>query len=93
MGCIGVEMSRAATDAYADRDPTVAERLLELDDELDDLHVRLSDELAESATSIPVAMEMGLVARFYEWLGDHAVNVARRVRYVVPALDAAPGGS
>ena len=52
--------------------------------QLDDLHVRLSTELAESATSIPVAMEMGLVARFFERLGDHAVNVTRRVRYLVP---------
>ena len=29
--------------------------------------------------AVAVAIEMGLVARFYERLGDHAVNVARRV--------------
>jgi phosphate transport system protein len=84
MGSIGVEMWRQASDAYADRDPDSAERLRLLDDRLDDLHVRLSTELAESATSIPVAIEMGLVARFFERLGDHAVNVTRRVRYLVP---------
>jgi phosphate transport system protein len=88
MGEIGVEMWRAAGDAYADRDPCVAERLRQLDDRLDDLHVCLSSELAESSTSVPVAMEMGLVARFYERLGDHAVNIARRVRYLVPATEA-----
>jgi phosphate uptake regulator len=27
-------------------------------------------------------MEMTLVARFYERLGDHAVNIARRVVYL-----------
>jgi phosphate transport system protein len=85
MGSIGFEMWSAAGDAYTDRDPDVADRLRELDDQLDDLHVRLSTELAESATSIPVAIEMGLVARFFERLGDHAVNVTRRVRYLVPA--------
>jgi phosphate uptake regulator len=31
---------------------------------------------------LPVTMEMVLVARFYERLGDHAVNIARRVAYL-----------
>jgi phosphate transport system protein len=79
MGRIGVEMWRTAADAYSDHDTGLLARLRVLDDELDDLHVRLSSELAESATSVPVAIEMGLVARFYERLGDHAVNVTRRV--------------
>ena len=32
--------------------------------------------------AIPVTMEMTLVARFYERLGAHAVNIARRVIYL-----------
>jgi phosphate transport system protein len=84
MGDIGVQLWRAAATAYADRDAQAAGRLRELDDELDDLHVRLSAELAESATSIPVAIEMSLVARFFERLGDHAVNVTRRIGDLVP---------
>jgi phosphate transport system protein len=87
MGDLGVLMWRAATDAYGDRDADASDRLRLLDDRLDDLHVRLTAELAETATSIPVAIEMGLVGRFYERLGDHAVNVARRVRYLVPCAD------
>jgi phosphate transport system protein len=79
MGRIGVAMWRAAAAAYLSRDPEALSRLRTLDDELDDLHVSLSAELAESATSIPVAIEMGLVARFYERIGDHAVNITRRV--------------
>lgn len=88
MGRIGVEMWRDAADAYTDRDTAAAARLRTRDDELDDLHVGLSVELAESGTSIPVAIEMGLIARFYERLGDHAVNVTRRIGYLVPAADA-----
>jgi phosphate transport system protein len=84
MGQVGVRMWRAAADAYADRDPVAADRLRRLDDQLDDLHVSLSAELAESLTSTPVAIEMGLVARFLERLGDHAVNVTRRVRDLYP---------
>jgi len=84
MGRIGVEMWRQAADAYADRDPGAVERLRLLDDELDDLHVSLSSELAHGDTSNAVAIEMGLVARFYERLGDHAVNVTKRLRGLVP---------
>jgi phosphate transport system protein len=86
MGRIGVEMWRLAADAYADHDPGAIERLRALDDELDDLHVNLSAELAQGGTSNAVAIEMGLVARFYERLGDHAVNVTKRLRDVLPAL-------
>ena len=87
MGRIGAEMWRAAAAAYADRDGTAADLLRQRDDELDDLHVQLSVELAASGTSVPVAIEMGLVARFYERLGDHAVNVARRVSRLIRSLD------
>jgi phosphate transport system protein len=89
MGRIGAEMWHAAAAAYADRDGTAADALRQRDDELDDLHVQLSVELAASGTSVPVAIEMGLVARFYERLGDHAVNVARRVSRLITSLDAA----
>ena len=82
-------MWRAAAIAYEDRDGTAADALRERDDELDDLHVQLSVELAASGTSVPVAIEMGLVARFYERLGDHAVNVARRVSRLITALEPA----
>ncbi|MBV8560368.1 MAG: hypothetical protein JO050_06315 [Acidimicrobiia bacterium] len=84
MGRIGVEMWRLAADAFADRDPSAADRLRLLDDVLDDLHVNLSSELAHGHNSNAVAIEMGLVARFYERLGDHAVNVTKRLRGLVP---------
>jgi phosphate transport system protein len=79
MGQRATVMWRAAGSAYLDRDRTVAERLRRLDDELDDLHVTLTVELATTALSVATAIEMGLVARFLERLGDHAVNVARRL--------------
>jgi phosphate transport system protein len=79
MGQTGVDMWRQAADAYAERDAGAAERLRRLDDWLDELHVNLSTELGETLESTAVAIEMGLVARFFERLGDHAVNVCRRL--------------
>jgi phosphate transport system protein len=82
MGAVGVEMWRAAADAWFERDPEGYARIHERDDEMDDLHTNLTAELASGKTSLPVAMDMALVARFYERLGDHAVNIAHRVRYL-----------
>lgn len=83
MGRIGVEMWRAVADAYIDRDATAAERLTVRDEEVDDLHVSLIAEIASGTLAVPVAIEMALVARFYERMGDHAVNIARRVKEMV----------
>ena len=79
MSDIAVELWHAAADSYHDDDITAADRLRQRDDDLDALHVELTAELAAGETSLAVAIEMGLVGRFYERLGDHAVNIARRV--------------
>jgi phosphate transport system protein len=82
MGRVGVEMWRATADAWFERDAEAYTRIKDRDDEMDELHTNLTAELASGATSLPVAMDMALVARFYERLGDHAVNIAHRVRFL-----------
>jgi phosphate transport system protein len=79
MGEVACQMWQRAADAYADRDPHAAEVLEELDDDIDELHVLLTAEIASGSMSVPVAIEAALVARFYERLGDHAVNLTRRI--------------
>ncbi len=79
MGVLGTEMWELAAAAYARLDPAAADVLRARDDEIDDLHVSLTAELAAGGISVPVAIEMGLVARYFERLGDHAVNVTRRL--------------
>ncbi len=86
MGHIGTEMWRQAADGYIDRDGEVAARLNERDDELDELHSSLTAELVTGQLSVPIALEMALVARFYERLGDHAVNIGERIRYIAGGL-------
>jgi phosphate transport system protein len=80
MGMLGSDMWKLAADAYASGDGSVADLLRVRDDEIDDLHVSLTAELAAARVSVPVAIEMALVARYFERLGDHAVNVTRRLR-------------
>jgi len=73
--------------AFASGDGAVADLLRARDDEIDDLHVSLTAELAAGRVSVPVAIEMALVARYFERLGDHAVNVTRRVQAMNVSLD------
>jgi len=82
MGTLASEMWRQAVDSWYQRDRSVASTLEVRDDEMDELHGSLLAELASGRMALPVTMEMTLVARFYERLGDHAVNIARRVIYL-----------
>jgi phosphate transport system protein len=82
MGSLASEMWRQAVDSWYQRDRFAATVLDTRDDEMDELHAGLIAELASGRMSLPVTMEMTLVARFYERLGDHAVNIARRVAYL-----------
>jgi phosphate transport system protein len=80
MGKVGMAMWRTAADSWYDKQGKVAEELAKRDEEMDELQMVLVSEVAASAVSSSVAMELALVARFYERLGDHAVNVAKMVR-------------
>jgi phosphate transport system protein len=82
MGNLASAMWRQAADAWYKRDRTAAFALSERDDEMDELHASLIAELASGQMAVPVTMEMALVARDYERLGAHAVNIARRVIYL-----------
>jgi phosphate transport system protein len=82
MGAVGVAMWRSAADAWFERDPAAYPVVRGQDDEMDELHANLMAELAGGGISLPVAMDMALVARFYERLGDHAVNICQRIRYL-----------
>jgi phosphate transport system protein len=82
MGDTASAMWRQAVDSWYQRDRSAAAALEARDDEMDELHASLIAELASGRMALPVTMEMTLVARFYERLGDHAVNIARRVMYL-----------
>jgi phosphate transport system protein len=82
MGSLASDMWRQAADCWYQRDRSAAQALAERDDEMDQLYSSLIAELASGRMAVPVTMEMTLVARFYERLADHAVNIAHRVVYL-----------
>jgi len=78
MAEVALEMWRDAADAYVDRS-SQAGALAEADEEIDILHERLTKEIAAETMPTAIGAQVTLLARFYERLGDHAVNLARRV--------------
>ena len=90
MGDLASSMWRQAADGWYKRDRNAAFALAESDGEMDDLHASLMAELASGRMSLPVTMEMTVAARLYKRLGDHAVNISRRVIYLAGSGPASP---
>lgn len=82
MGKLACDMWRGAADGWYGRDGSAASVLAGVNDELQEMHADLVAELAAAQMGSQVTIEMALVARFYARLGDHAVNIARRVNYL-----------
>jgi phosphate transport system protein len=80
---VALEMWTAAADAYGDRSVAGID-LAEDDEEIDILHGRLMEEIAAEQMPTAIAAQVTLLARFYERLGDHAVNLARRIGSLAP---------
>ncbi len=78
MGEVASTIWREATDVIIDGKLEAAGAIEDIDDELDDLHVSLTAELTSGSMPVPVAVELALLARFYERFGVHCVNLARR---------------
>lgn len=75
---VAAEMWRVAADAFGDQ-TLLGDRLEEADEEMNVLHRSLTNEVAAEGMPTAVAAQVTLLARFYERLGDHAVNLARRI--------------
>jgi phosphate transport system protein len=89
MGGLATEMWQLTGEAWTARDLVKVDAVARRDNEMDELHVALVAEMANGSSELPVAMDMVLVARFYERLGDHAVNLGERVRSLSVAPPAA----
>ncbi len=78
MSDVALEMWHEAAESYICH-RAAAVLLDEADEELDILRDRLTKEVASAAMPSSVAAQVTLIGRFYERLGDHAVNLAKRI--------------
>lgn len=83
MSEVALSMWARAAAGYAEG--TVdCDEIDDADDELDVLHEQLTNEVAAGVMAPAVAAQVTLLSRFYERLGDHAVNLGRRIAALPP---------
>ena len=86
MGRQAANQTRLAMDAFADADPAWAYALADMDDAMDELTKTLFRYILSLApadeAAVQQAVQMGLVARHYERIADHAVTIAERVVFM-----------
>jgi phosphate transport system protein len=91
MAAIAQGMLRDALDAFVRRDVALAQRVLDEDDRLDDLKTQIFRELLtymlQDPGTIEPALDLILVSRHLERIGDHATNIAEDVIFIVSARD------
>lgn len=87
MGEEATRLFRLSIDSYVDEDAGVAAALDDLDDRLDAIHRDYIQEIflvqASGDMTVQAAVQLALIGRYYERIGDHAVNIGERVRYMV----------
>ena len=85
LGDAATQLIGKAIDAWATKDEALAGDLARQDDRIDDLHSRLIQQLLElnDQASVGPAIRLAMVGRYFERIGDHAVNMGERVRYFV----------
>jgi phosphate transport system protein len=91
MGDIAQAMLRDALDAFVKRDTRLAHQVLNEDDRLDSLKTQVFRDLLtymlKDQTTVEPSLDLILVSRHLERIGDHATNIAEDVIFMVSALD------
>jgi phosphate transport system protein len=91
MATIAQTMLRDALDAFVRRDVELARHVLNEDDRLDALKTQIFRELLtymlQDPATIEPALDLILISRHLERIGDHATNIAEDVIFIVSARD------
>ena len=87
MGEQAQQLWTATIEAFVENDPAKAAAVVDMDGYLDALQKQFIQAIFEShaheSIDLQVAVQLAYAARFFERIGDHAVNMAERVRFIV----------
>ncbi len=90
MGGETIKMVRGAIDAFVRRDLTLAEWVIAMDDKVDGLFVAAKDALIEllrrDTNAGVLALDLLMIAKYLERIGDHAVNIAEWVVFAITGV-------
>ena len=90
MSRTAIDMVHRAVDAYVRQDVDLARVVMKDDDIVDNLFVEVKQEIVDfmvkdSSRSVE-GMDLLMIAKYYERIGDHATNIAEWVEYCVTGL-------
>lgn len=82
-----IRMVRGSIDAYVKKDLALAKEIIDMDDIIDNLFVVIKNELIEriheKAENGEQAIDLLMVAKYFERIGDHAQNIAEWVEFSI----------
>ncbi len=84
MAKAAVEMVTDSVDAFVRGDEALAHAVIVADDTVDDLFLKMRGKLIQlisSGENGSVCLDLMMVAKYFERIGDHSVNVAQWVEY------------
>lgn len=91
MASIAVDMINDAMRSMTTMDSALARKVIEKDEEIDDLNDQIYRELfsfmAENPRNISPSLGLITVAKAIERVGDHVKNIAERIIYFIDGID------
>ena len=87
MARAAIKMVTGAVDAFVSRDVRAAVEVIKYDDVVDDLFNKVKHELLESLRTptekAEYALDLLMIAKYFERIGDHATNIAEWVVFSI----------
>ena len=85
-----IQMVSSSIDAFVRKDTGLAEKVIRQDDTVDALFLDMKGLLIRMISQNPgqgeFALDLLMIAKYFERIGDHAVNIARWVIYSVTGI-------
>lgn len=85
-----MEMVTKSVDAFVKKDVALAEKVIRQDDIVDDYFSKIKSDIigliTENAVDGEYALDILMIAKYFERIGDHATNIAEWVIYSVTGI-------
>ena len=85
-----IKMVTNSVDAFVKKDIALAQQVIEQDDIVDDYFLRVKRGIitliTEQAVNGEVALDLLMISKYFERIGDHATNIAEWVIYSVTGM-------
>ena len=85
-----IKMVTNSVDAFVKKDIALAQQVIEQDDIVDDYFLRVKrgiiSLITEQAVNGEVALDLLMISKYFERIGDHATNIAEWVIYSITGM-------